>query len=238
MAKKDFDFDAALNDIFEEQPEMPDEVKVHDIKEVSSEPEIDPIVEAKKKAEEKAKEKAKAEAERKKKEAEARKKAEEEARKKAKAEEEAKKQEEAMAETKKKPIKKPSGTLIVKASSGSNTSLYIDCSGTVKNLKGKNCKISLHCDSLKTKDWSAKYIPTRVNDDYWKNFKMSEEQLKKISNFSLMCYVSLSYDEDGADKLLATSVVDVDVQRKNHIFRADEYIILKVTEVKTDYFKD
>lgn len=213
MAKKDFDFDAALNDIFEEQPEMPDEVKVHDIKEVSSEPEIDPIVEAKKKAEE-------------------------EARKKAKAEEEAKKQEEAMAETKKKPIKKPSGTLIVKASSGSNTSLYIDCSGTVKNLKGKNCKISLHCDSLKTKDWSAKYIPTRVNDDYWKHFKMSEEQLKKISNFSLMCYVSLSYDEDGADKLLATSVVDVDVQRKNHIFRADEYIILKVTEVKTDYFKD
>jgi cation transport ATPase len=71
MAKKDFDFDAALNEIFEEQPDIPDEVKVNDIKEVSSEPEIDPIVEAKKKAEEEAKKKAKAEAERKKKEKEA-----------------------------------------------------------------------------------------------------------------------------------------------------------------------
>ena len=80
MEKKDFDFDAALNEIFEEQPEIPDEVKVNDIKEVSSEPIIDPIVEAKKKAEEEAKKKAKADAERKKKEAEAKlKKAEEEA---------------------------------------------------------------------------------------------------------------------------------------------------------------
>ncbi len=90
MAKKEFDFDAALSDIFAEQPELPDKVKVKDIKEVPSEPEIDPIVEAKKKEEEEAKRKA--EAERKKKE-------EETAKKKAKSEAERKK---AVEEAKKK----------------------------------------------------------------------------------------------------------------------------------------
>jgi surface protein len=50
MAQKDFDFDAALNDIFEEQLEMPDAVRVNDLDEVSMGRRIDPVLEANHKA--------------------------------------------------------------------------------------------------------------------------------------------------------------------------------------------